>query len=88
MATALAYHAALQFSCGDFLSQAKVCAGKYGGDRAARAREWVRRKAETDPVAVRRVLARALQLNALLVRHRFECVPSCASSGPLLPVLT
>ncbi|TNY17770.1 hypothetical protein DMC30DRAFT_91059 [Rhodotorula diobovata] len=75
MATALAYHAALQFSCGDFLSQAKVCAGKYGGDRAARAREWVRRKAETDPVAVRRVLARALQLNALLVRHRFDTPP-------------
>jgi len=74
MATALSFHAALQFSCGEFLSQAKVCAGKYGGDRAARARAWVRDKAETDPVAVRRVLARALQLNALLVRHRFECV--------------
>ncbi|GAA5903962.1 hypothetical protein JCM8208_001741 [Rhodotorula glutinis] len=72
MATALSFHAALQFSCGEFLSQAKVCAGKYGGDRAARARAWVRDKAEKDPVAVRRVLARALQLNALLVRHRFD----------------
>ncbi|GAA5937192.1 hypothetical protein JCM3775_001575 [Rhodotorula graminis] len=72
MATALSFHAALQFSCGEFLSQAKVCAGKYGGDRAATARAWVRDKAEKDPVAVRRVLARALQLNALLVRHRFD----------------
>ncbi|GAA5849621.1 hypothetical protein JCM9279_007291 [Rhodotorula babjevae] len=72
MATALSFHAALQFSCGEFLSQAKVCAGKYGGERAARARAWVRDKAETDPAAVRRVLARALQLNALLVRHRFD----------------
>ncbi|GAA5995281.1 fungal specific transcription factor domain-containing protein [Rhodotorula paludigena] len=72
VATALSYHAALQFSCGDFLSMAKICAGKYGAERARRARDWVQDKAVKDPVAVRRVLVRAVQLNALLVRHRFD----------------
>ncbi|GAA5892660.1 hypothetical protein JCM6882_000550 [Rhodosporidiobolus microsporus] len=70
--TALAYHATLQFSCPDFLSLSKVCAGKYGSQRAMDAREAVTRLAVTHPVAVRRVLARAVQLSALLERHRYD----------------
>ncbi|GAA5820962.1 hypothetical protein JCM11251_001897 [Rhodosporidiobolus azoricus] len=70
--TALAYHATLQFSCTDFLSLSKVCAGKYGSKRAMDAREAVTRLALQHPVAVRRVLARAVQLSALLERHRYD----------------
>ncbi|GAA6034269.1 hypothetical protein JCM8097_003816 [Rhodosporidiobolus ruineniae] len=70
--TALSYHATLHFSCPDFLSLSKVCAGKYGSERAMGAREAVTRLAVTQPVAVRRVLVRAVQLGALLERHRYD----------------
>ncbi|GAA5860915.1 hypothetical protein JCM8547_003887 [Rhodosporidiobolus lusitaniae] len=70
--TALAYHATIQFSCPDFLSLCKICAGKYGSERAESARQAVVKLATTHPVSVRRVLVRAVQLSALLERYRYD----------------
>lgn len=68
-ASATALHASLQFTCGRLFFQVKEACGKWGNGRPREeAVEWLVERMQHDVVGVRRILARAAQLNALLLR--------------------
>lgn len=65
----MAMHASIMFTCGSLLFQVKEACGKWGnGERRDAAVQWLKTRVERDAVGVRRIVARAAQLNALLLR--------------------
>ncbi|ORY88493.1 hypothetical protein BCR35DRAFT_15149 [Leucosporidium creatinivorum] len=68
-ASAMAMHASIMFTCGPLLFQVKEACGKWGnGERRDAAVRWLETRMREDVVGLRRITARAAQLNALLLR--------------------